>query len=76
MTVRTLAYSLAAAAMTVAATAHGAAPLSAARSSAAVSEADELGGGSDFLPVLIFMAAIVAMVLVVDGDNDDLPASP
>jgi hypothetical protein len=48
MTVRTLAYSLAAALMTVAATAHGAAPMAAARSGAAIIRSDELGAAPIF----------------------------
>jgi hypothetical protein len=73
MTIRTLACALAATAMTMGAAAAAAPP----RSSANVADADQLFGGSELLPVAIFMAAILAAFLfVVDDDDEDLPTSP
>ena len=74
MAIRTLACALAATAMTMGACAAAAAP---ARSSAPVADANELSGGSELLPVAIFMAAILAVFLfVADDDDEDLPTSP
>lgn len=73
MAIRTLTYALAAAAMTVGTSAHAATVP--ARSSAPVGQADQLFGGSELVPVAIFMAAILAIMLFAD-DGDDEPASP
>ena len=70
MAIRTLTYALAAAAMTVNTSAHAAVPV---RSSAPVEETEQLGG-SELIPVLIFMAAILAVILFAD-DDDDIPVS-
>ncbi len=76
MAIRTLAYGLAAAAMTVAATAQAAAPVSApVRSSASLEEADALGGDAGWLPVLIAALAI-ASIMIFNGEADDEPISP
>ena len=75
MAIRTLTYALAVASMTVGATSQAAAVP--ARSSAPVGQADELFGGSELVPVLIFMAAILGIMLFAgDDDNDESPASP
>ena len=72
MAFRTLTISLAATALTLGAATQAAAPV---RSAAPVEDADQLSGGSEFLPVAIFMAAILAIMLFADDDND-LPTSP
>jgi len=73
MAIRTLAYALTAAVVTVGTSAQAAAvPV---RSSAPVEQADQLFGGSDFIPVAIFMAAILSIMLFAD-DDDESPASP
>ena len=73
MAIRTLTLSLAAAAMTVGTSAPAAAVP--ARSSASIEEGEQLFGGSELLPVLVFMAAI-ASIMLFGGDDDDLPTSP
>jgi hypothetical protein len=73
MAIRILACALAATAMTMSASAAAAAP---ARSSAPVADADQLFGGSELLPVAVFMAAILAVFLFVADDDEDLPTSP
>ena len=74
MAIRTLTYALAAAAMTVGVTVQAAAVP--ARSGASLGQAEQLGG-SELIPVAIFMAAILGIMLFAD-DNDDngSPASP
>jgi hypothetical protein len=72
MAIRTLTFALAAAAMTVGVSAQATAVPT--RSSAPVAQAEGLGG-SEFIPVAIFMLAILAIMLF-DGDGDDAPASP
>ena len=72
MAIRTLACAVAAAALTAGTSAHAAAPV---RSTAPLEEAEGLGG-SVFLPVAIFMAAILAAIIVANEDDDDLPACP
>jgi hypothetical protein len=75
MAIKTLTYALAAAAMTSGAIAQAAVPASVpARTGAPVGEADQLFGG-EFLPVAIFMLAILAIMLF-DGDGGDVPVSP
>ena len=76
MATRILKSALAAAALVTAAGAQAAAPAGiAARSSASVEDAESLSGGSGFLPVAIFIAAVLAVMLFEDDDND-LPTSP
>ena len=76
MAIRTLASALAAAAMTLGASAQAAAPVSVpVRSSASLGEAEQLGGGMGLLPVAIFMLAIVGIMLF-DSDGDEDPQSP
>ena len=72
MAIRTLTYALAAAAMTVGATVQAAAVP--ARTSASVGQAEHLGG-SELIPVAVFMAAILAIMLFAD-DDDESPVSP
>jgi hypothetical protein len=72
MAIRTLTYALAAAAMTIGTSAHAAAPP--ARTSTPMAQAEQLGG-SEFIPVAIFMAAILSIMLFA-GDDDEGPASP
>jgi hypothetical protein len=72
MAIRTLTTALAATALTVGAATHAAAPV---RNGAPVDEADQVFGGSELLPVAVFMAAILAVILFVDDDNE-LPTSP
>jgi len=73
MAIKTLAFALAAVAMTAGTSAQAAAvPL---RGGASVEQADELGGGSELLPVAIFMLAILSIMLFT-GDGDEGPASP
>ena len=75
MAIRTLTYALAAAAMTSATIAQ-AAPVP-ARASAPIANANQLGGGSEFLPVAVFMLAVLAVMLFTgDGDDADVPHSP
>jgi len=74
MVFRTLTSALAAATLSVGATAHAAAPVP-ARTSASVEGTDQLSGTSGFLPVAIFMLAILSIILFAD-DGDDLPDSP
>lgn len=73
MAIRTLTYALAAAAITAGTSAHAATVP--ARSGAPVEQADQLFGGSELVPVAIFMAAILAIMLFAD-DGDDEPVSP
>lgn len=75
MAIRTLTYALAATAMTVGTSAHAAAvPV---RSSTPVEQSDQLFGGNELIPVLVFMAAILAIMLfATDDDNDERPSSP
>jgi hypothetical protein len=73
MAIRTLTYALAATAMTVGASVPAAAVP--ARGSAPVEQADGLFGGSELVPVAIFMAAILAIMLFAD-DDDESPDSP
>ena len=73
MAIRTLTYALAAATMTVGTSAHAAAVP--ARSGAPVEQADQLFGGNELIPVLVFMAAILAIMLFTD-DDDESPDSP
>lgn len=75
MAIRTLTFALAAAAMTVGTSAHATAvPV---RSSASVEQGENLFGGSELVPVLVFMAAILAIMLFADdGDDDESPSSP
>ena len=70
--IRTLTTALAATALTVGTATHAAPPV---RSGAPVEDADQLFGGSELLPVAVFMAAILAVILFVD-DDDELPTSP
>lgn len=75
MAIRTLTFALAATAMTVGASAHAAAVP--ARSSASMDQGEHLFGGSELIPVAIFMAAILAIMLFADDDGDaDRPTSP
>lgn len=75
MAIRTLTYALAAAAMTVGTSAQAAAVP--ARSSASLEQSDQLFGGSELVPVIVFMAAILAVMLFTgDGDDDESPTSP
>lgn len=76
MAIRTLTYALAAAAMTVGASAQAAAVP--ARSSAPMEQGEQLFGGSELIPVLVFMAAILGIMLFTGDDNEDdgSPASP
>lgn len=74
MAIRTLTYALAAAAMTVGTTANAAA--APARNGAPVEQGEQLFGGSELIPVAIFMAAILAIMLFADDDDDESPASP
>jgi hypothetical protein len=68
-------FALAAAAMTVGASAQAAAVP--ARSSASVDQAEQLFGGSELIPVAIFMAAILGIMLFAgDGEDNDSPTSP
>ena len=73
MAIRTLAYALTAVTMAVGTSAHAAAVP--ARSSASLEQADQLFGGSELIPVAIFMAAILSIMLFAD-DDDESPASP
>ena len=77
MAIRTLTSALAAGALMLAASAQAAAPVAApARTSAPVGEVEQLGG-SGFLPVGIFIVALlVALFVASDSDGDDLPHSP
>ena len=77
MAIRTLTSALAAGALILGASAQAAAPVGvAARSGAPVGEAEHLGG-SGFLPVAVFMVALlVAMLVASDNNGDDLPHSP
>lgn len=71
MAIRTLTFTLAAAAMTVGTTAQAAAvPV---RSNSPVDQAEGLGG-SELIPVAVFMLAILAIMLF--DDSDDRPTSP
>jgi hypothetical protein len=75
MAIRTLTYALAATAMTFATSVQAAAapaPVP-ARSGAPVGDAEQLRGGSAFLPVAIFMLAVIALMVF---DDDDGPQSP
>lgn len=72
MAIRTLTYALAAAAMTVGVTVQAAAVP--ARSGAPLGQSEQLGG-SEFIPVAIFMAAILGIMLFAD-DDDERPTSP
>jgi hypothetical protein len=69
MAIRTLTYALAATAMTLGTSVQAAAP---ARSGAPIGEAEQLRG-SAFVPVAIFMLAILALMVF---DDDDSPESP
>ena len=73
MATRILTSALAAAAMTVGTSAQATAVP--ARSSSPVEQGDQLFGGSELFPVGIFMAAILAIILFSDNDDDD-PISP
>ena len=76
MAIRTLTFALAAAAMTVGTSANAAAmPV---RSGASLDQSESLFGGSELVPVAVFMAAILAIMLFADDgdDDDDLPTSP
>jgi hypothetical protein len=75
MAIRTLTYAIAATAMTVVTSAPAAAvPV---RSSASVEQTEHFLGGSELVPVAIFMAAILAIMLFADdGDDDESPSSP
>lgn len=73
MAIRTLTFALAAAAMTVGTSAHAAAVP--ARSSASLDQSEQLFGGSELIPVAIFMAAILA-IIIFDDNGDDDPTSP
>ena len=74
MAIRTLTYALAAAAMTVGTSVQAAAVP--ARSGAPLEQAEPLGG-SELIPVAIFMAAILSIMLFTGDDDDiDSPTSP
>jgi hypothetical protein len=73
MAIRTLTFALAAAAMTVGTSAQAAAVPD--RSASSLDQAEDLFGGSELIPVLVFMAAILAIILFVD-DGDESPDSP
>jgi hypothetical protein len=76
MAIRTLTIALAAAAMTVGASAQAAAPVTApARSGASLDRAEQLSGAGDFLPFAVFLLAILAVVIFT-ADGDDSPSSP
>ena len=73
MAIRTLTFALAAAAMTAGTSAQAAGVP--ARSSTPLASADHLAG-SELLPVAVFMAAILSIMLFAGDDDDELPASP
>jgi hypothetical protein len=74
MAIRTLTYALAATAMTLGTSVQAAAASAPvpARSGAPIGEAEQIGG-SAFIPVAIFMLAIIALMVF---DDDDGPQSP
>lgn len=73
MAIRMLTYALAAAGLTVGATAQAAAPVDAPlRSGASIDEAEHLSG-SGLIPVLVAMLAILSIIVF---DSDDDPVSP
>ena len=76
MAIRTLTYALAAAAMTVGTSAQAATVPS--RSSAPLEQGEQLFGGSELIPVVVFMAAILSIMLFTgdDDENDGSPTSP
>jgi hypothetical protein len=72
MASKTLTFALAAAALTVGTTAEAAAP---ARTASPAVQSEGLAGGSDLLPVLVFVAAILA-VFIFGDDDAERPQSP
>jgi len=74
MAIRTLTYALAAAAMTSGTIAQAAITAAPARTGASVDQSEQLVS-SEFIPVAIFMLAILAIWLF-DGDGDEAPHSP
>lgn len=78
MAIRTLTYALAAAGMTLGATATAAsaAPLP-DRSGSAIGDAEQIGGNAGLIAVLVGIAAILS-IIIFDGDDydDDIPVSP
>jgi hypothetical protein len=74
MAIRTLTFALAGAAMTLGASAHAAAAVP-ARSSSPMGQAEQLGG-SELIPVAVFMLAVLAIMLFADSDSEDRPESP
>ena len=73
MAIRTLRLALAAAAMTAGAGAQAAAPV---RSSAPI-QSERLFGGGEFLPFAVFLAAVLAVAIILGSDdNNDVPHSP
>jgi len=75
MAIRSLTFALAAAALTVGASAQAAAPV-APRASSPIAGSEQLGGTSDFLPFAIFIAAILAIVVIAGDEDEDFPTSP
>lgn len=76
MAFRTLTYALAVAGVTAGAAAQAAAPVAAFdRNSSPVEGAEQLAGGTEWIPAVIAILAMLS-ILLFEGDGDDAPVSP
>jgi Mrp family chromosome partitioning ATPase len=73
---RTLTFALAAGLGTVGASVQAAAPISVpARSGANLGQTNQLAGNSEWIPVVVFMLAVLSIMLF-DDDDEDVAVSP